>query len=65
LRLSPPARRIIANDPDLAPRLAGTGDERASVFVSSSGEIETKAGVRLADAARQRVPITAAGWQHF
>jgi hypothetical protein len=30
-----------------------------------TGAIERKAGVRLVDAARKRVPITASAWQHF
>jgi thiamine-monophosphate kinase len=83
--LSPPASRIIAEDPDLVPRLAGVGDDCELVFTSptdaspaieclspelalpitATGAIVRKAGVRLVDAARQRVPITAAGWQHF
>ena len=83
LPLSPPASRIIAEDPDLAPRLAG--DVYELVFTSptdgstaieclspglalpitATGAIERKAGVRLVDAARKPVPITASGWQHF
>lgn len=85
LPLSPPASRIIAEDPDLVPRLAGVGDDYELVFTSptdaspaieclspelalpitATGAIERKAGVRLVDAARKRVPITASGWQHF
>ena len=77
--------RILAEDPDLVPRLAGAGDDYELVFTSppdaspaieclspelalpitATGAIETKAGVRLVDAARKRVPITASGWQHF
>src|SRR5262249_8591696 len=34
LPLSPPASRIIAEDPDLGPRLAGVGDEYELVFTS-------------------------------
>ena len=85
LRLAPPASRIIAEDPDLVPRLAGFGDDYELVFTSptgasqaieclwpelalpitATGAIERKAGVRLVDAAGNRVPITASGWQHF
>ena len=85
LPLSPPASRIIAEDPDLVPRLAGVGDDYELVFTSptdanpaieclspelalpitATGAIERKAGVRLVDAARKWVPITASGWQHF
>jgi thiamine-monophosphate kinase len=85
LPLSPPKSRIIAEDPDLVPRLAGVGDDYELVFTSptdasqaieclspelalpitATGAIERKAGVRLVDAAGNRVPITASGWQHF
>jgi thiamine-monophosphate kinase len=86
LPLSPPARRIIAKDPDLVPRLAGAADEYELAFTSppdASPAIEglspelalrspqpaqsrgRKAGVRLVDPARKRLPITAFGWQHF
>jgi thiamine monophosphate kinase len=85
LPLSSPARRIIAEDPDLVPRLAGEGDDYELVFalppdaspaiecivpelalaITATGAIETKAGVRLVDADRKRVPITACSWQHF
>jgi len=85
LPLSPPASRIIAEEPDLVPRLAGVGDDCESVFTSlpdpnpaieclspelappitATGAIEMTAGVRLVEAARKRVPITASGWQHF
>ena len=34
LPLSPPASRIIAEDPDLVPRLAGVGDDYELVFTS-------------------------------
>jgi thiamine-monophosphate kinase len=34
LPLSPPASRIIAEDSDLVPRLAGVGDDYESVFMS-------------------------------
>jgi thiamine-monophosphate kinase len=33
--------------------------------ITATGAIERKAGVRLVDAARKRVPITASGWPHF
>jgi len=33
--------------------------------ITAIGAIEREAGVRLVDAARKRVPITASGWQHF
>jgi thiamine-monophosphate kinase len=33
--------------------------------ITATGAVERKAGVRLVDAARKRVPITASGWQHF
>ena len=33
--------------------------------ITATGAIERKAGVRLVDAAGNRVPITASGWQHF
>jgi len=33
--------------------------------ITATGAMERKAGVRLADAARKRVPITASGWPHF
>ena len=85
LPLSPPMSRIIAEDPDLVPRLAGVGDDYEMVFTSptdanpaikclshelalpitATGAIESRAGVRLVDAARKRVPITASGWPHF
>ena len=78
-----PASRIIAEDSDLVPRLAGVGDDYELVFMSPTdaspvieclspelplpitGAIERKEGVRLVDAARKRMPITASGWQHF
>jgi hypothetical protein len=41
----------------LSPRLA--------LPITATGEIERKAGVRLVDAARKRVPITASGGQDF
>jgi thiamine-monophosphate kinase len=85
LPLSPPASRIIAEDSDLVPRLAGVGDGYKLVFTSptdaspaieclspelalpitATGAIEREAGVRLVDAARKRVLITASGCQHF
>ena len=85
LPLSPPASRIVAEDSDLVPRLAGVGDDYELVFASptdaspaieclspeltlpitATGAIESRAGVRLVDAARKRVPITASGWPHF
>jgi thiamine-monophosphate kinase len=85
LPLSPRTRRIIAEDPDLVPRLSGAGEDCELVFTSpldaspaieclspelalpitATGTIERKAGVRLVDAARRRVPITAFGSQHF
>jgi len=33
--------------------------------ITATGAIERKAGVRLVDAPRKRLPITAFGWQHF
>ena len=33
--------------------------------ITATDAIERKAGVRLVDAARKRVPISASGWQHF
>jgi len=33
--------------------------------ITATGAIERKAGVRLVDAARKGVPITASGWPHF
>jgi thiamine-monophosphate kinase len=33
--------------------------------ITATGAIERRAGVRLVDAARKRVPITAYGCQHF
>ena len=33
--------------------------------ITATGAIERKAGVRLVDAASNRVPITASGWPHF
>ena len=33
--------------------------------ITATGAIERRAGVRLVDAARKRVPITVSGWQHF
>src|SRR5215831_1474740 len=33
--------------------------------ITAIGAIERKADVRLVDAARKRVPITASGWQHL
>ena len=33
--------------------------------ITATGAIGRKAGVRLVDAARKRVPMTASGWQHF
>ena len=85
LPLSPPTSRIIAEVPDLVPRLAGVGDDYELVFtlptnaspaieylspelalpITATGAIERKAGARLVDAARNGVPITASGWQHF
>ena len=85
LKLAPPASRIIAEDPDLVPQLAGFGDDYELVFtlttnaspaieylspelarpITATGAIERKAGVRLVDAARKGVPITASGWPHF
>ena len=81
--LSAPARRIIAEDPDLVPRLAGADYElvfalppdaspaieclspQLALVITPTGAIETKAGGRLVDANRKRVPITTCGWQHF
>jgi class 3 adenylate cyclase len=84
LPLSPPVRRIIAEAPDLVPRLAGAGDDYELVFASpphASPAIEcllpelalpitatgavAKAGVRLVNTGRKRLPITASGLQHF
>ena len=81
LPLSPPASCIIAEDSDLVPRLAGVGDDYESptdasqaieclspelaLPITATGAIERKAGVRLVDAAGNRVPITASGWLHF
>jgi len=82
---SPPASRIIAEDPDLVLRLAGGGDDYKLVFTSptdgstaieclspelalsiaATDAIQRKAGVRLVDGGRKRVPMTASGWQHF
>ena len=33
--------------------------------ITATGAIESRAGVRLVDAARKRVPIAASGWPHF
>ena len=33
--------------------------------ITATGAIERKAGVRLVDVPRKRVPITASGWPHF
>jgi len=33
--------------------------------ITATGAIERRAGVRLVDAARKRMPITASGWPHF
>jgi thiamine monophosphate kinase len=33
--------------------------------ITATGAIKRKAGARLVDASRKRVPITASGWQHF
>ena len=85
LPLSPPARRIVAEDPAFAPRFAAAGDDYELVFASApdaslaieylsselalpitaTGATETNAGVRLVDAARKPVPITASRWQHL
>jgi thiamine-monophosphate kinase len=61
LPLSPPASRIIAEEPDLVPRLAGVGDDYELGFTSptdASPAIEYLSP-ELA------LPITAPGWQHF
>jgi thiamine monophosphate kinase len=35
-----------------------------ALLITATGAIERKAGVRLVDAGRKRVPMTASGWQH-
>jgi len=81
LPLSPPTSRIIAEDPRLAGvgddyELVFTSPTDASPAIEclspelalpiiETGAIERKAGMRLVDAARKRVPITASGWPHF
>ena len=69
LLLSPAARRIIAGGPNLVPRLARAGEDFELIFASppiaATGAIKTKAGVRLVDPARKRMPVTASGWQRF
>jgi thiamine-monophosphate kinase len=81
LLLSPPASPIIAEDSDLAgvgddydsvftsptdasPAIECLSPELA-LPITATGAIARKAGVRLVNAARKRVPITSSGWQHF
>jgi thiamine monophosphate kinase len=61
LPLSPPASRIIAEDPDLLPRLAGVGDDYELVFTSP-----TYASPAMECLSPElALTITASGWQHF
>ena len=50
--------------PDPNPAIECLSPELAPPIIATDA-IERKAGVRLVDAARIRVPITASDWQHF
>jgi thiamine monophosphate kinase len=55
---------VFTSLPDPNPAIECLSPELAPPIIAT-GAIERKAGVRLVDAARIRVPITASGWQHF
>lgn len=55
---------VFASPPDASPAIERLSPELALPIITTRA-IERKAGVRLVDAARKRVPITASGWQHF
>ncbi len=55
---------IFTSPPDTSPAIECLSPELA-LPITATGAIERKAGLRLVDAARKRVPITASGWQHF
>src|SRR6516164_9252631 len=57
LPLSPPASRIIAEDPDLVPRLAGVGDDYKLVFTSPT---DASAAIECLSP-ELALPITATG----
>ena len=54
---------------DLSPSCKASGVgiviDVTALPMTATGAIERKAGLRLVDAARKRVPMTASGWQHF
>jgi len=56
--------RFHAGLPDASPAIECLSPELAPP-ITATGAIEMTAGVRLVEAARKRVPITASGWQHF
>jgi len=55
---------IFASPPDASPAIECLSPKLA-LPITATGAIETKAGVRLVDAACKRMPIIASGWQHF
>lgn len=85
LPLSSAARLLVADEPDLAVRLATGGDDYELLFTAPAeasaaiarlaaelalpltaiGAIEHGAGVRLIDAAGNRIPVATAGYTHF
>jgi thiamine-monophosphate kinase len=55
---------VFTSPTDASPGIECPSPELA-LPITTTGAIERKAGVRLVDAARKRVSITASGWQHF
>jgi thiamine monophosphate kinase len=55
---------VFTSPTDASPAIECLSPELA-LPITATCSIERKAGVRLADAARKQVPITASGWQHF
>jgi thiamine-monophosphate kinase len=55
---------VFTSPTDANPAIECLSPELALPIIATCA-IERKAGVRLVDAARKRVPITASGWPHF
>ena len=55
---------VFTSPTDASPAIVCLSPELALPIIET-GAIERKAGMRLVDAARKRVPITASGSQHF
>jgi thiamine monophosphate kinase len=54
---------VFTSPTDASPAIECLSPELA-LPITATGAIERKAGVRLVDADRKRVPTTASGWQH-